>query len=309
MTHKNSSSDSALANSGFANALSAFCAELALTEGKATLTVETYALSLSLFGRWCTKNALSLEKTGMRELSYYLAKRHTEGASNKTVAKDISALRTFGAYLARQKIWGENYALRLDRPRLARNLPRALSERKVNTLLSGIAADTALGVRDRALFELIYSAGLRVSEAAGLLITQTHLAEHLLIVLGKGNKERMVPFGEDARRWLAEWLERFRPEIVGSRAVPEVFVSRRRQPLSRKSIWKRFQDIEARTGVSAKVHTLRHSFATHLLKGGADLRSVQELLGHSDLSTTQIYTHVDAAQLQESHQRYFPGHA
>jgi integrase/recombinase XerD len=171
--------------------------------------------------------------------------------------------------------------------------------------LGAIETDTALGVRDRALFETMYSCGLRVSEISALMLLNVHLNENVLVVTGKGNKDRMVPFGQAARLWLSEWINRARPEVVGKAVVPTVFVNYRGKPLSRKGIWKRFQEIEIRSGVSAKPHALRHSFATHLLSGGADLRVVQELLGHADLATTQIYTHVDSGDMRKYHEKYF----
>jgi integrase/recombinase XerD len=161
-------------------------------------------------------------------------------------------------------------------------------------------------VRDRALFELIYSCGLRISEAALLLTANVHLDERVLQVTGKGDKERIAPFGDDAQKWLSEWLTNWRGELVGKRAVPNVFVNYLGEPLSRKGIWMRFQGLETRSGLESKVHTLRHSFATHLLSGGADLRSVQELLGHADLATTQIYTHIAQDSLQAAHRQFFP---
>ena len=175
-------------------------------------------------------------------------------------------------------------------------------------MLDSIDVSNPLGVRDRTLFELIYSCGLRISEACGLLIENVHLSERLIMVSGKGSKQRIVPFGGQAALWLKKWLVEVRPGIVGNRAVPFVFVNYQGKGLSRKGVWKRFQKLEEETGVTAKVHTLRHSFATHLLAGGADLRSVQELLGHSDITTTQIYTQVDNEVLRDYHRDYFPGH-
>ena len=183
-----------------------------------------------------------------------------------------------------------------------------MSPEQVDALLNAIQTKDDLGVRDRALFELIYSCGLRISEVATLYRENVHLEERLLLVLGKGSKERIVPFGDTAFYWLSKWIFESRPKIIGNRQVREVFVNYKGEPLSRKGIWKRFQELESLSGVTAKVHTLRHSFATHLLSGGADLRSVQELLGHSDLSTTQIYTHVNNEELELYHKEFFPGH-
>ena len=155
---------------------------------------------------------------------------------------------------------------------------------------------------------MIYSCGLRISEVCSLLVGNLHLNEQLIMVRGKGDKERIIPFGNEAKEKLSLYLNDVRPVLVGKKTIHEVFVNYRGEPISRKGVWKRFQQLEKLSGVTSKVHTLRHSFATHLLAGGADLRSVQELLGHSDLTTTQIYTHIDDEQLSAYHKKYFPGH-
>ena len=149
--------------------------------------------------------------------------------------------------------------------------------------------------------------GLRISEACGLKVANVHFDERLILVHGKGDKERLVPFGEIAAKKLTKYMNEVRPGLVKGRNISEVFVNYKGEPISRKGVWKRFQEMEALSGVQSKVHTLRHSFATHLLAGGADLRSVQELLGHSDLSTTTIYTHVTDRQLEDAHKKYFEG--
>jgi integrase/recombinase XerD len=295
----------------YSELLAAFYSELLLVDRKAKLTAETYRRSVTIFLCWIEKNETEKNTPGLadirvKDLLYYIVERHTEKISELTRAKDISALRSFGNFLVRKRIWSENYALQLDRPKTGRSLPRVLSEKQVDAFLDAIEPNDALRVRDRALFEVIYSCGLRISEAVTLRCANVHLGEQFLIVRGKGDKERIVPFGNEAKQWLGEWLGNWRPVLVGSRIVPNVFVNYRGQPLSRKGIWKRFQEIEVNSGVNAKVHTLRHSFATHLLSGGADLRSVQELLGHSDLATTQIYTHVAQDQLRSCHEKYFP---
>lgn len=285
-----------------------FYNDLVLVERRAELSAETYCISCREFLAWLEGKKIELSSVQVKDLIYYLAWRKEGGAAVQTLAKDISALRAFGSYLKRQGIWPENFSLELDRPKASRILPSVLSVDEVDSLLAVIDVTKPLGVRDRALFELIYSCGLRISEASGLLVSNVHFDERILMVHGKGDKERIVPFGEEACFWLRKWLSEVRPNIVGSRQVSYVFVNFRGEMLSRKGIWKNFQDLEKKSGVHAKVHTLRHSFATHLLSGGADLRSVQELLGHSDLSTTQIYTHIDNEQLREYHRGYFPGH-
>lgn len=288
--------------------LGEFYNELLYIENDSPLTAETYFVSVKEFLGYLDSCGKKLEEVTAQDLVYFTASRKTSGISELTVAKDLTALRTFGNFLADRKIWNENIALELDRPKSHRSLPKVLEVEQVDSLLSAIDTQKPLGVRDRALYEVIYSCGLRISEASGLLISNIHFEEKVLVVRGKGSKERIVPFGADAEFWLRKWLEEVRPGIVGSRIVPQVFVNSKGEVLSRKGIWKNFKTLGVKSGVEAKVHTLRHSFATHLLAGGADLRSVQELLGHADLSTTQIYTHIDDGQLRDYHRDFFPGH-
>ena len=291
--------------------LNRFYSQLLAVDRKSKLTAETYKLATEFF--LCRfqslneqKNIVSiLESMSVQDIMHYLTWRKTHQIDEHTIAKDISALRAFGEYLVERKIWQENLLLLIERPKMKRNLPKVLSPEQVDALLNAIQTKDDLGVRDRALFELIYSCGLRISEVATLYRENVHLEERLLLVLGKGSK---VPFGDTAFYWLSKWIFESRPKIIGNRQVREVFVNYKGEPLSRKGIWKRFQELESLSGVTAKVHTLRHSFATHLLSGGADLRSVQELLGHSDLSTTQIYTHVNNEELELYHKEFFPGH-
>ncbi len=180
-----------------------------------------------------------------------------------------------------------------------------LSPEQVDRFLAAIPIDTPYGIRDRALFELVYSCGMRVGETVSLSLQALHFKEKVIVVRGKGDKERMIPFGTAAEKWLSLYLAEARGKLLGTRVSAALFINNRGTRLSRKGIWKRFQDIEALSGIEAKVHTLRHSFATHLLAGGADLRSVQELLGHADISTTQIYTHVENDALRMYHAEFF----
>ncbi|MBS7261465.1 MAG: tyrosine recombinase [Treponema sp.] len=288
--------------------LEQFYTDLLLVKRDSDETAATYKESSSLFLEWCVQKQKKLKDITVQDLMYFLMDRRNAGNAENTLAKDISAIRAFGEYLVRKNYWEENIALELDRPKSARAIPRVLTIEQVDKLLSVIDTSTPLGKRDDALFELIYSCGLRISEAATLLVTNVHLEEKLILVHGKGDKERIVPFGGRAYDKLVLYLNEVRPGLCGQKVIDEVFLNYRGDPISRKGIWKKFQELEALSGVNAKVHTLRHSFATHLLQGGADLRSVQELLGHSDLATTQIYTHVDDTQLKMSHEKYFPGH-
>ena len=290
------------------NFLARFHTDLLLVERLSKESAETYRYEAEIFLHWLQKNKIKLVDVTVQNLVYFLAWRKTTDHAPLTLSKDISSLRSFGSYVERMGIWTENLALLIERPKASRALPRVLSVQQVEKILSAIDDSTKVGKRDSALFELIYSCGLRISEACGLLMENLHLNEHLVLVHGKGDKERIVPFGETAKEKLEKYLFEARPELVGSKIVPEVFVNYRGEPISRKGVWKKFKELNILAGVDAKVHTLRHSFATHLLAGGADLRSVQELLGHSDLATTQIYTHVDDKELSSYHQKYFPGH-
>ena len=287
--------------------LEQFYADLILVERDSEQTAQTYKISAQEFLEWLAGEHIKLRDVTAQNLVYFLMKRKTDGNAELTLAKDISALRALGSYLVRKNYWAENYALMLDRPKAGRHLPKVLSVEQTDKLLSSIDVSTPLGVRDDALFELIYSCGLRISEACGLKVANVHFDERLILVHGKGDKERLVPFGEIAAKKLTKYMNEVRPGLVKGRNISEVFVNYKGEPISRKGVWKRFQEMEALSGVQSKVHTLRHSFATHLLAGGADLRSVQELLGHSDLSTTTIYTHVTDRQLEDAHKKYFEG--
>lgn len=289
--------------------LQQFYTDLRLKMRDSEETAQTYKTSAKLFLCWLSDQRIKLADVSVQTLIYYLLYRKTSDKINEiTLSKDISALRSFGDYIVRENIWKENHAIQLEKPRSSRKIPRYLSVEEIDRLLSVIDKNTPLGKRDDALYELVYSCGLRISEVCGLLVENLHMNERIILVHGKGDKERIVPFGSRAAEKLQIYLDEVRPVLCGTKQTKEIFVNYRGDAISRKGVWKRFQELEALSGVHAKVHTLRHSFATHLLQGGADLRSVQELLGHADLATTTIYTHVDDGQLKNAHQQYFPGH-
>lgn len=285
--------------------LNQFYSDLLLVKRDSEQTAITYKISAEEFLNWLVSERIKLKDVSVQNLLYYIIKRKEKGCSELTISKDISGLRAFGDYLERKGLWLENVALELDKPKTARNLPKVLSVEQIDALLDSIDKTTLSGKRDDALFELVYSCGLRISEVCTLKVVNVHLEERLILVHGKGDKERLVPFGDRAYEKILIYMNDVRPELVKGRNVAELFVNYRGEPISRKGVWKRFKELEALSGIEAKVHTLRHSFATHLLAGGADLRSVQELLGHSDLSTTTIYTHVTDRQLEETHEKYF----
>ncbi len=291
------------------------------------LTVDAYLREAGFFSAWLGDRGLSPEAVDKRGLLDYLVARQAgqagprpepeaeglEGGGDaaraltrRTMARVISSLHSLFAYLVASGARADNPAGSVAIPKLESRLPEVLSRREVDVLLAGIDTGSPNGLRDRALFELIYSCGLRISEAASLSLSRLYRDERLVRVTGKGRKERLVPYGAEAATWLEAYLERARPVLLGSKRSDAVFLNRFGRPISRKGIWMRFTETRQRSGLEARVHTLRHSFATHLLEGGADLRSVQELLGHSDIATTQIYTHVDSGELRRSYQRYSP---
>lgn len=270
-------------------------------------SVEIYVREATLYVRHLEARARSVESSQVADLAAYLVERQEGGVDQRTIAKIISALRSLHHFAILEGLRPDNPALRLELPKMVRNLPDVLSVGEVEKILAEIRPDNSLGLRDRALFELIYSCGLRISEAVDLTMDMLYLEESTIRVRGKGDKDRLVPMGEEVIYWMKEYLARARPELVSRNPrTDRVFVNQLGNGLSRKGMWKRFREASDRAGVSAKVHTLRHSFATHLLEGGADLRAVQELMGHSDISTTQIYTHLDKDDLRVYHKDYHP---
>ena len=269
-------------------------------------TVATYLRDCRSFAGWVVSRDLAIHDLTTADVIDYLVSRQTEeGIDQRTVAKVISALRSLFNFLVLEEIREDNPATLVELPRTAPRLPGVLNVDQVEELLDSIRTDDPLGLRDRALFELIYSCGLRISEAVDLTTDRIFLSERLIRVTGKGGRERLVPMGECARTWLERYLADGRPHLA--RGVESaLFLNHRGRKLSRKGMWKRFNELVQKSGIQAKVHTLRHSFATHLLEGGADLRAVQELLGHADISTTQIYTHVDKEELATYHADFHP---
>jgi integrase/recombinase XerD len=228
-----------------------------------------------------------------------------EALSRKTMARVVSSIHAFYKFMRLEGIRPDDPSELIETPKQERALPAVLALEEVDRFLASIDPSTPRGLRDRALFELIYSCGLRISEAADLSFDRLYIKERVIRVMGKGRKERLVPFGDEAAVWLGRYIEEGRPALAKGRS-DRVFLNQAGKGISRKGIWKRFDGLRDSSGVKAKVHTFRHSFATHLLAGGADLRTVQELLGHSDISTTQIYTHIDPESLHDYHRDYFP---
>ncbi len=274
---------------------------------RADQTVDTYLRECRLFLEHLDKKGVKLCSADNLMVVTYLIERQLDGIDQRTLAKAMSSLRSFFRFLIEEGEREDNPALLVEMPKLQQHIPEVLSVEEVDLLLESIDTSTPIGIRDRTLFELIYSCGLRVSEAVHLRGGNVFPREGVIRVRGKGNKERLIPLGEVSKRWMDIYLHEARPKLTkpGKRS-DKLFLSQRGEGISRKGIWKRFKSIVGKAGINGKVHTLRHSFATHLLQGGADLRAVQELLGHADISTTQIYTHLDQDDLHAFHSKYHP---
>jgi integrase/recombinase XerD len=278
-----------------------------VTERRAPRTAETYRIEIRLFLEWLSREGLGADTVDTAALIRYMeVRRSRDRIDSRSAAKAVSILRSFFRYMTDERLRSDNPAVLLEPPRRGLRFPIALPRDTVEKLLALVDTTHPRGLRDRALFELIYSAGLRISEAVHLNTQDVFFSERIIRVMGKGSKERLVPFGDEAARWLIRYLKEARPLLAGARPGKALFIGRTGKRLSRKGIWKNYAALAALAGTGSKLHTLRHSYATELLAGGADLRSVQELLGHKDLSTTQIYTHVDVSLLRESHRRFLP---
>ena len=277
-----------------------------MERGLAENTLSAYRSDLLLFSVWAASRSRGLLEVGPADLSDFMAEQI--GTPVRTVARRLSALRRFYRHQVQRGTLDHDPSARLESPRLARRLPGVLSETQVDELLAAPDVSSALGLRDRAMLELLYASGLRVSELVGLTLSRVNLTQSTVRVSGKGAKERLVPFGEEAADWLERYLARGRGEILAGRVSEALFPSRRAKAMSRQAFWQAIKRYALRAGIDREIspHTLRHAFATHLLNHGADLRVLQMLLGHSDLSTTQIYTHVARERLKQIHAEHHP---
>jgi integrase/recombinase XerD len=288
-----------------------FCAWLAAVERRSALTVAAYKQELRYFFGFAggaPNGAMDIKSVNVDQLAAYLGwRRDFGGLDSRSLAKAVSCLRSFFRFAMGEGMRADNPASLLDSPKRRLKLPETMDRETVERLLGAMDSEMPLGLRDRALFELIYSSGLRISEAVGLNLRDMDFKENVALVKGKGNKQRFAVFGGEATARLKRYLEESRPVLAkGNIGCQALFISKGGKRLSRKGIWKNYSRYATLAGTGTKVHTLRHSFATGLLEGGADLRTVQALLGHADLGTTQIYTHVDASLLKESHRKYLP---
>ncbi len=277
--------------------------------GVAQNTLEAYQRDLRSLCAWLSQQGLRLEQAGRADVLAYLGECVRQGLKPATTARLLSSLRRFYRYLLREKVITVDPTAQIESPRQGRLLPDSLSEQDVERLLEAPDTDSVLGLRDRAMIELLYATGLRVSELVGIGQGQVSMQQGVIRITGKGGKERLVPMGEDALEWLQAYWQSARSELMQGKGVSEqVFVTARGSGMTRHAFWHVIKRHAQVAGIHKKIspHTLRHAFATHLLNHGADLRVVQMLLGHSDLSTTQIYTHVAQARLQDLHREHHP---
>ena len=286
-----------------------FCDHLWLEDGLANLTLAAYRRDLKAFGAWLEKErrqALNAAVAG--DVEAYLAWRFAGHAQPRSAARYTSALKRFYRYLLREALIAADPTLNLDSPKLPRALPKTLTETDVEHLLDSADINTPLGLRDRAMLETLYATGLRVSELVGLKLTAVNLNDGVLRVTGKGNKDRLVPLGEEAVLWLKRYLTDARPLLMAKHLSDAMFVTPRGEGMTRQGFWYLIKRRARAAGIARPLspHTLRHAFATHLLNHGADLRVVQMLLGHSDISTTQIYTHVARERMKQLHAAHHP---
>ena len=285
-----------------------FCDTLWLEDGLSKNTLEAYRRDLTLFAEWLQRERASgLHQAGADDVNAYLAARH---ASSKATSSNrrLAVLRRFYQLALRQNQITIDPCLRIKAARQPPRFPKTLSESQVESLLAAPDTNTPLGLRDRTMLELMYASGLRVSELVNLKSVELGMNEGVLRITGKGDKTRLVPFGEEARGWLENYLRNARSQILGAQVDDALFVTSRGGAMTRQMFWVLIKKYAVRAGISAPLspHTLRHAFATHLLNHGADLRVVQLLLGHADITTTQIYTHVARERLKKLHAQHHP---
>ncbi len=301
MTRRTEASDQAV--------IEAFLDGLWLERGLQPNTLQAYGADLRAFAHWLGERDSDLLRASRADLQSYLAERVGRGHSNRSIQRLLSTLKGFYRYQVRTGRLAEDPSATIDTPRTGRRLPHTLSEAEVEKLIAAPDSATPRGLRDRAMLETLYGCGLRVSELVGLQTDALNRAHGVVRLQGKGGRERLVPVGEQALDWIGAYLHTARPELLRGRGDSNaVFVTERGGPMTRQAFWYSVKRYAREVGIERPLspHTLRHAFATHLLNHGADLRAVQMLLGHSDLSTTQIYTHIAQARLHSLHAQHHP---
>jgi len=292
-----------------AASIDAFCDALWLEDGLSRNTLDSYRRDITHFASWLLqRHARTLYAAGESDIQSYLAHRYRQKTRATSAARLLSSLKRYYRHALREGAIAADPTLNIQSPKLPRALPKTLTEEHVEQLLDAPDVSAALGLRDRAMLETLYATGLRVSELVTLKTAQVSADMGLVRVLGKGAKERLVPLGEEALHWVRRYLRESRPELLHGRIAEDLFVTVHGAAMTRQAFWQLIKRYAMHAGVSAGVspHTLRHAFATHLLNHGADLRVVQLLLGHADVATTQIYTHVARERLKQLHAKHHP---
>lgn len=279
-----------------------------MEKGLSQNTLESYRTDLTLFAQWLVGQGHNLLDVDSGVLQTYLAWRIEKKLGSRSTARFLSCMRGFYRYQVRENNIQENPLVLIDSPKLPRGLPKSLTESDVEALLDAPDLDDPVGLRDRTMLEVLYACGLRVTELVTLTMSQINLRQNVVRVMGKGSKERLIPMGEEAAVWLVRYFREARPLLLNNLPNEIVFPSTRAQPMTRQTFWHRIKHWAKVAGIAKPLspHTLRHAFATHLLNHGADLRVVQLLLGHSDLSTTQIYTHIARTRMKAQHAAHHP---
>ena len=290
--------------------LDEFIDRIWLEEGLARNTLDSYRQDLSQYAQWLEKtNAKNLLQTEQYDIEQYLAfVTKVKGSKARSVSRLVASLRRLYRFALRENRISVDPTLQIESPKLPRSLPKSLSEQAVEDLLNAPNLNEPLGLRDRAMLEVLYASGLRVSELVGLKVTEVSLNEGVVRATGKGSKTRLVPLGEEAVDWVSRYLQESRPQLLQKRLSDSLFVTQRGEGMTRQAFWYLIKRYALVAGINTHMspHVLRHAFATHLLNHGADLRVVQMLLGHADISTTQIYTHVARERLKQLHSQHHP---
>ena len=282
---------------------------LKVERGLSENTIASYGIDLKLFLEYLRENEIpSFKQVNKEVIVNYMQAEKNNNKANSSILRSVSSLRKFFQYLAQEKIIEKDPMLLIDTPKKKQHLPQVLTKEEVEKLLHSPNTGQVLGLRDRAMLELMYATGLRISEIINLKLEDLHLTMGTLQTLGKGHKERIVPVGDEAIKWINRYLEEARPKLLKQKRSNYLFLNFHGNNLTRQGLWKNLKAEVRKAGIQKNItpHTLRHSFATHILENGADLRIVQELLGHADISTTQIYTHLSNKQLADIYNRAHP---
>ena len=287
--------------------LDTFIDHLWLEDGLSKNTLESYRADLSQFNVWLSKQHKDLLTSNQADIQQYLAVKFPQ-SKPRSISRLIASLRRFYRYALRDNLIPQDPTLQIESPKLPRSLPKSLNEQEVVDLLNAPDINLPIGLRDRAMLELLYASGLRVSELVGVKVNEVSTQDGVVRVTGKGSKTRLVPMGEEAADWITKYIKEARPEILQKRLCDALFVTARADAMTRQAFWYLIKRYALVAGITKHMspHVLRHAFATHLLNHGADLRVVQMLLGHADISTTQIYTHVARERLKQLHSVHHP---